>query len=69
MMYEVLAHAIPQLARGTVWCTHCGRSRSIRAAARLRDGWPNCCGYTMTIDSPEERAALVQTRHASPEEK
>ena len=59
MIYETLAHSIPQLARGTVWCTHCGRSQSVRAAARLRDGWPKCCGYTMTIDSPEERAAFV----------
>ncbi len=54
-MYEEMAHAIPQLARGMVWCTTCGRSESVKAAARLRDGWPKCCGYTMTIDSPEER--------------
>jgi len=51
---------IPQFKRGTVWCCTCGRQRRIDAvAASLHGGWPKCCGYTMTIDSPEERAALA----------
>ena len=57
-IYKTLAQQIPQLARGIVWCTHCGRPQKVSSAARLRDGWPKCCGYTMTIDSPEERIAL-----------
>jgi hypothetical protein len=24
----------------------------------MRSGWPKCCGYTMTIDSPEEQKRL-----------
>jgi Zn finger protein HypA/HybF involved in hydrogenase expression len=46
---------VPQLERGRVWCTTCGRSESVNAAESLRHGWPKCCGYTMTVDSPEER--------------
>lgn len=50
---------IPQFKRGMVWCTACGRSQRVDAVAALTgSGWPMCCGYTMTIDSPEERAAL-----------
>lgn len=50
--------AIPQIARGQVWCTTCGRTEKVNGSAAMRNGWPKCCGYTMTIDSPEERAAL-----------
>ena len=37
-----------------VWCRECGRTEPVDAAHCLRKGWPMCCGYTMTIDSPEE---------------
>lgn len=48
---------IPQIARGMVWCTHCGRSERVDGVeATFGGGGPKCCGYTMTIDSPEERA-------------
>ena len=48
---------IPQFKRGLVWCTKCGREEKGDAVgATLGGGWPQCCGYTMTIDSPEERA-------------
>lgn len=51
---------IPQFKRGMVWCTVCGRSENVNAvAATMGGGWPKCCGYTMTIDSPEERAELA----------
>ena len=45
-----------KLRRGQVWCRTCGSTR--RVANGLRHAWPKCCGYTMTIDSPEEQAAL-----------
>ena len=57
-LYGVLANSHPSLSRGIVWCTACGKSRLIDPASALRYGWPKHCGYTMTIDSPEERAAL-----------
>ena len=53
--------AIPQIGRGMVWCTHCGRSERVNGVnATLGAGWPKCCGYTMTIDSPDERAELKE---------
>jgi hypothetical protein len=57
--YSKLATVHPSLSRGQVWCTHCGRTQHVDGADCLRNGWPKCCGYTMTIDSPEERAALI----------
>lgn len=49
---------IPQIKRGIVWCVMCGRSESVDGGYALRHGWPECCGQTMTIDSPAERIAL-----------
>ena len=50
--------AVPQLARGCVWCRTCGRMQRVDSVQALGRGWPKCCGYTMTIDSPEEQAAM-----------
>jgi len=47
---------IPAIKRGVVWCRTCGRSQRVDSGNCLRIGWPKCCGYTMTIDSPEEQA-------------
>jgi hypothetical protein len=56
-IHQKLVDDIPQLKRGIVWCVKCGRSQSVNAAGCLAKGWPKCCDQTMTIDSPEERAA------------
>lgn len=53
---------IPQIARGKVWCNTCGREQSISGVGAMQNGWPKCCGYTMTIDSPEERKRLREAR-------
>ena len=53
-LHERLANANPKLSRGLVWCRQCGRCESVNAAECLRSGWPKSCGYTMTIDAPEE---------------
>jgi len=58
MMYKKLGNCHPKLSRGMVWCTECGKSLNIKAAECLATGWPKCCGYTMTIDSPQERKEL-----------
>jgi hypothetical protein len=55
-IYQKMAEQVPQLSRGKVWCVSCGSSRDVDAAECLASGWPRCCGATMTIDSPEERA-------------
>jgi hypothetical protein len=57
-LHEYMCDIVPHLARGKVWCFHCGNTRSVDSAACLRSGWPKCCGETMSIDSPEERATL-----------
>ena len=54
--------SVPQLARGRVWCITCGATQRVDSAGALSHGWPKCCGYTMTIDSPEERAARAVPR-------
>ena len=47
---------IPKIKRGRVWCKTCGRMERVDGVKCLQNGWPKCCGRTMTIDSPEERA-------------
>jgi len=44
----------PKLKRNMVWCRHCGKSKRIDNKVAMRNGYPKCCGYTMTIDSPDE---------------
>lgn len=45
------------LARCRVWCLKCRHTRMVRRADCLRDGWPRCCGETMTVDDPETPTA------------
>jgi hypothetical protein len=52
--YEALGNSHPKLKRGQVWCRRCGFSQRVASAESLRSGWPKHCGYTMTIDPPEE---------------
>lgn len=54
-IHNEMANAHKSLRRGQVWCTTCGYSRKVDSSDCLKLGWPKCCGYTMTIDSPEER--------------
>lgn len=57
-IYEAMVGEVPKLRRGVVWCVTCGNWRRVNAAYCLRNGWPKCCGATMTIDSPAERDAM-----------
>lgn len=43
-----------------VWCKKCGRSQKVNPAECFQHGWPECCGETMTIDSPEEQKKLAR---------
>ena len=54
-LYEDLAQSHRSLRRGQVWCRTCGATRNVDPAECLGKGWPKCCGYTMTIDAPDER--------------
>lgn len=58
MKFEHVVESVPQLARGRVWCRACGHSERVDSAGSLRQGWPQHCGSTMTIDSPEEQRRL-----------
>ena len=56
-----LTESIPQLKRGKVWCKKCGRMERVDSGRAIAGkGWPECHGETMTIDSPEERAAIIR---------
>jgi hypothetical protein len=59
-MWTEMVESSPQLRRGTVWCTKCGRTQSVNSVECLKHGWPKCCGLTMTVDNPEERAGLAK---------
>lgn len=49
-IYSRTADSHPHLRRGKVWCRKCRREQAINSADGIRNGWPRCCGYTMTID-------------------
>ncbi len=57
-LYDDLIKCRPSLERGMVWCTVCGQSQKTDVKESFRSGWPKCCGFTMSIDSPEEREQL-----------
>ncbi len=57
-LHRSIVEDVPQLKRGRVWCHKCGHTQPVNSAHALRHGWPKCCSQTMSIDSPEERAAL-----------
>jgi RecJ-like exonuclease len=58
---------IPQYKRGMVWCKTCGKSQKVDAVQCLKTGWPECCGYTMSIDPPplpsEERGMSERKKY------
>ena len=58
-IHKMIVDEVPQLKRGQVWCAQCGASLKVESSSCLAHGWPKCCGYTMTIDSPEERKQLT----------
>lgn len=40
-----------------IHCTTCHRDQPVDPVQALADGWPICCGQTMTIDPHETRCA------------
>jgi len=60
-LHKRMADQVPKLKRGEVWCRKCGAHMQVDSSSCLRDGWPKCCGETMTIDSPEERGEDTKT--------
>jgi len=60
-LYDTIATSHPSLIRGKVWCSHCGKPRTVDPARCLREGWPKCCGGTVSLDTARERAAEVKS--------
>ena len=61
-LHENLAKSHPSLTRGQVWCIVCGHTEKVNSAGAMKTGWPKCCGYTMTIDSPSERQQMKEKK-------
>jgi hypothetical protein len=57
--HATVCQGVAKLRRGLCWCTTCGRCHRVDPTNCFRHGWPKCCGFTMTIDSPDERAAIT----------
>lgn len=51
--YEKISASHSSLKRGRVWCRTCRAEQEVNSADCLRNGWPKCCGATMTIDHPD----------------
>ena len=51
-IHDKIVEDVPALKRGKVWCRTCGAERDVDASHCLRNGWPKCCGHTMSIDPP-----------------
>lgn len=63
---EKLAGCHPKLSRGVLWCRTCNRPvYGVNFAECFRNGWPRCCGETMTIDSPKERGVPMPVAEPS----
>lgn len=55
VMHGQIVASTQKLRRGQVWCRKCGHTKRVGSAKALRNGWPEHCGETMTIDAPSER--------------
>ena len=50
-IYDAMAKSHPSLERGMVRCKKCDRTLKVDSARCLREGWPKCCGSTMSLES------------------
>lgn len=44
-----LSSCHPDLKQGIVKCEKCGKEIKVDSAKCFSGGWPECCGYTMTL--------------------
>ena len=57
-LIERLISSSDKVRRGRVWCLQCGETMLVQPRTCFREGWPTCCGETMSLDTPEERLDL-----------
>lgn len=50
--YDAIVSADHSLDCGLIWCKKCGKRKKVDSATCLRNGWPKCCGYTMSLNPP-----------------
>lgn len=53
-MFNQMVALSPKLTSGIIWCHVCGNQKSVDSTRCLKQGWPLCCGQTMSLDPPEE---------------
>lgn len=58
-MYDQLAKSHPRIEAGICFCRDCGSWKKVNPSNALRNGWPKCCSYTMTIDPPDKWKGLA----------
>lgn len=51
--YREITEDAPKLKRGLVQCRTCRKIVKVDSASCLRNGWPKCHGFTMTLDVGE----------------
>lgn len=52
-LFDTIKNSHPSLIDGKVFCPKCSRTRVVDAARCLPEGWPKCCGGTMSLGKPE----------------
>ena len=63
--YQAIANSHPKLAAGMAYCHSCERSQHVNSGAAPKTGWPKCCGYTMSLDTPEDRRQFKEFAQAA----
>jgi hypothetical protein len=51
-IYQEMAAKLPSV----VHCSQCGREQAVDPAKCFQKGWPECCGYTMSLERWKEAA-------------
>ncbi len=52
-IHKKIAESHPSLKKGELKCSTCGRESKVDSSECLANGWPKCCGYTMTLQRNE----------------
>ena len=50
-VHQKIVNNVPELKQGLVKCTICGKELKVDSTKCLKYGWPECCGYTMKLQS------------------
>lgn len=48
-LYDDIVASNKSFKKGMVKCDKCGKTEKVDSAECLRNGWKECCGYTMRL--------------------